>query len=194
MRLQREERQIAVAFLVDMSGSTTGWINEAEKESLTLMCEALEVLGDQYAIYGFSGMTKNRCELFRIKSFKERYGDAVKAKIAGIIPQDYTRMGPPIRHLARLLEEVEARTKLSITLSDGKPDDFDSYQGDHRIEDTRHALIEAKQRGIHPFCITIDREAHEYIAHMVGEVNVAFIDDVMKLPSRIPEIYRRLTT
>ena len=79
--------------MVDVSGSTKGWINDAERESLVLLCEAVEILGDQYAIYGFSGMTRKRCELYRIKRFDDAYDDQVKARIAGIRPQDYTRNG-----------------------------------------------------------------------------------------------------
>ncbi|MCK5481126.1 MAG: nitric oxide reductase activation protein, partial [Gammaproteobacteria bacterium] len=41
------ERDIAVMFMVDMSGSTKGWINDAERESLVLLCESLETLGDR---------------------------------------------------------------------------------------------------------------------------------------------------
>ena len=85
---QRLERDIAVIFMVDVSGSTKGWINDAERESLVLLCEALEILGDRYAIYGFSGMTRKRCELYRIKRIDEIYGQEVKARIAGIQPQD----------------------------------------------------------------------------------------------------------
>jgi nitric oxide reductase NorD protein len=193
-RVQRAERNIAVAFLVDMSGSTKGWINQAQKESLALLCEALEVLGDRYAIFGFSGMTRLRCEFFTIKQFDQPYDDGVRMRIAGIEPQDYTRMGPAIRHTARLLGEVEARTRLLITLSDGKPDDWDHYRGATGIEDTRRALIEAKRQEIYPFCITIDREAHDYIAHMYGAVNYCLVEDVRILPRKIPEVYRRLTT
>ncbi len=76
-------------------------------------------------------------------------------------PQDYTRMGVIIRHLSALLHAVEARTKVLITLSNGKPDDYNGYRGEYGIEDTRQALIEAKQNGIHPFCITIDTEARD---------------------------------
>ncbi|OGI37371.1 MAG: hypothetical protein A2140_03060 [Candidatus Muproteobacteria bacterium RBG_16_62_13] len=187
------ERNIAVMFMVDMSGSTKGWINDAEREALVLLCEALEILGDRYAIYGFSGMTRKRCELYRVKRFDEPYSGEVRARIAGILPKDYTRMGVTIRHLTRLLHEVEARTKLLITLSDGKPDDYDGYRGDYGIEDTRQALIEAKRAGIHPFCITIDSEARDYLPHMYGAVNWALVDDVRKLPTRVSDIYRRLT-
>ena len=194
-RMHRSERNIAVMFMIDMSGSTKGWINDAEREALVLLAEALEVLGDRYAIYGFSGITRKRCEIFRIKRFDEPYTPEVKARIAGITPQEYTRMGVAIRHLSKLLIEVEARTKLLITLSDGKPDDyFDVYRGQYGIEDTRQALIEARRAGIHPFCITIDREAKAYLPHMYGAANYIEIDDVKKLPLKAADIYRKLTT
>ena len=194
-RRHKVERDIAVMFMVDMSGSTKGWINDAERESLVMMCEALEVLGDRYAIYGFSGITRKRCEIYRIKRFAESYDDAVRARIAGILPQDYTRMGVAIRHLSALLNGVEARTKLLITLSDGKPDDHsDNYRGEYGIEDTRQALIEAHRGGIHSFCITIDREAREYLPRMYGAVNYTVIEDVARLPLKIADVYRRLTT
>jgi len=193
-KLHKLERNIAVMFMVDMSGSTKGWINDAERESLVMLCEALEVLGDRYAIYGFSGMTRKRCELYRIKRFDEPYNELVQQRIVGIQPKDYTRMGVTIRHLTKLLHEVEARTKILITLSDGKPDDYDGYRGDYGIEDTRQALIEAKRDGIHPFCITIDTEARDYLPHMYGAVNWALVEDVKKLPLKVSDIYRRLTT
>jgi len=183
-----------VIFMVDVSGSTKGWINDAERESLVLLCEAVEILGDQYAIYGFSGMTRKRCELYRIKRFDDAYDDQVKARIAGIRPQDYTRMGVTIRHLTKLLQAVEARTRLLVTLSDGKPDDYDGYRGEYGIEDTRQALIEARRAGVHPFCITIDRAAREYLPHMYGEASYTLVSEVNKLPGKVSEIYRRLTT
>ena len=189
----RIERNIAVMFMVDMSGSTKGWINDAERESLILLCEALEILGDRYAIYGFSGITRKRCELYRVKRFNEPYGRLVKHRITGMKPQDYTRMGVTIRHLTKLLGEIDARTKLLITLSDGKPDDYDGYRGDYGIEDTRQALFEARAAGVHPFCITIDTEAREYLPHMYGAANYTLIDDVRKLPHKVSDVYRRLT-
>jgi nitric oxide reductase NorD protein len=194
IRLARDKRNISALFLVDMSSSTEGWVNKAIKEALILLCESLEVLGDTYGIYGFSGMRRTRAELFQIKDLAEPYSDEVKGRIAAIAPQEYTRMGPPIRHLTRLLAESDARIRLLITLSDGKPEDYDDYKGDYAIEDTRHALIEAKAQGVHPFCITIDKQAHAYLPHMYGEVNYICIDEVKKLPNRIPEIYRGLTS
>ncbi len=194
IRLTRDKRNISTLFLVDMSSSTEGWVNTAIKEALILMCEALEILGDTYGIYGFSGMRRSRSELFHIKTLTEPYSDTVKGRIAAIAPQEYTRMGPPIRHLTKILAENDARIRLLITLSDGKPEDYDDYKGDYAIEDTRHALIEAKAQGVHPFCITIDKQGHAYLPHMYGEVNYICIDEVGKLPNRIPEIYRGLTS
>jgi nitric oxide reductase NorD protein len=193
-RRRKHERDLAVMFMVDMSGSTKGWVNEAEREALVMLCEALEVLGDRYAIYGFSGMTRKGCEIFRIKRFDERYGSLVHQRIAGIKPQDYTRMGAAIRHLSTVLGEVQAQTKLLVTLSDGKPDDYsDEYRGDYGIEDTRHALLESHRSGIKAFCITIDSEAREYLPHMYGAANWTLVDDVTRLPLKVAEIYRRLT-
>ena len=194
IKSRKLERDLAVIFMVDVSGSTKGWINDAERESLVLLCEALQTLGDRYAIYGFSGMTRKRCELYRIKTFEEPYDSKVKARIAGIRPQDYTRMGVTIRHLSEKLLNVDAKTRVLITISDGKPDDYDGYRGEYGIEDTRQALMEAKHAGIHPFCITIDSQAHDYLPHMYGHVNYTMVNDVRKLPLKVSDIYRKLTT
>lgn len=195
LRQHKEERSIAVALMVDMSGSTRGWINDAEREALILLSEALTTLGDRFAIYGFSGWTRKRCEVYPVKCFGEPYDDQVKARIGAIAPKDYTRMGAPIRHLTALLKAQEARTKLLITLSDGKPDDYDpQYRGDYGIEDTRQALFEARLDGVHPFCITIDEAGAEYLPHMYGAANYTVVADVSRLPAKVSEIYRRIAS
>lgn len=194
LKKQRTERNIAVLFMVDMSGSTKGWINEVERESLVLLCEALEHLGDRYAIYGFAGYTHLRCEVFPIKGFTEGYTSAVRTRIAGIGPRDYTRMGAAIRHLSSKLQEVEARTRVLIALSDGRPDDEDGYRGDYGVEDTRQAVLEARNQGIHPFCITIDDQAQDYLPHMFGRAHYTVVEDVAKLPYKVSDIYRKITT
>ena len=194
LRQARDDRSIASLFMVDMSGSTKGWVNEVEREALVLLCAALERLRDQYAIYGFSGITRKRCELFVVKRFDEAYDDTVEARINGIAPQDYTRMGVAIRHLTGLLRQVEARSKLLVALSDGRPEDYTDYRGEYGIEDTRQALMEARHSGIQPFCITIDETAREYLPRMYGTTNYAVVRDVALLPKRVADIYRRLTT
>jgi len=160
-----------------------------------LLCEALETLGDRYAIYGFSGKTRNFCEIYPVKRFQEVYNNVVCQRISGIVPQAYTRMGAIVRYSTQQFGEIDSRIKLLITLSDGKPEDEDDhYRGIYGIEDTRQALLEAKQQGVHPFCITIDTEAREYLPHLYGSVNYIIIDKIHQLPLRISDIYRKLTT
>ena len=93
-----------------------------------------------------------------------------------------------------MLDKEEARTKLLIALSDGKPDDYsDNYRGEYGIEDTRQALFEAHHRGIHSFFITIDQESQSYLPHMYGAANYALVKDIASLPLKVAAIYRRLT-
>lgn len=193
-RRVRNERSLAALFMVDMSGSTKGWINDAEREALIMLSEGIEALGDSYAIYGFSGWTRTRCDIYRIKGFREAYDETVRARIAGIEAKDYTRMGVAIRHLTRLLVAEPVRHKLLVTLSDGRPDDFgDEYRGNYGIEDTRHALLEAREKGVRSYCVTIDRQGADYLKHMYGPASYTVLDEVHKLPLKLADIYRRLT-
>jgi len=93
-----------------------------------------------------------------------------------------------------MFDDVEASTKLLITLSDGNPDDYDTYRGEYGVADTRQALYETEQHGIHSFCITIDEPARDYLPQMYGAANYAVIDDIAQLPLKVSDIYRRLTT
>jgi nitric oxide reductase activation protein len=87
----------------------------------------------------------------------------------------------------------EAKTRLLILVSDGRPLDGD-YKDEYSLEDTKAALREARERGIDPFCVTIDRDADRYLRRMYGDVRFAVIDRVESLPVKLPGIYRRLTT
>ena len=190
----RNERSLAAMFMVDMSGSTKGWVNDAEREALILLCEGIEAVGDAFAIYGFSGWTRTRCDIYRIKAFDDPYDAATRGRIAGIEAKDYTRMGVAIRHLTGLLAAQPVRHRLLVTLSDGRPDDFgDEYRGTYGIEDTRHALLEARDAGVRSYCVTIDREGAAYLGRMYGPGSFTVIDDARQLPGKLADIYRRLT-
>ncbi len=193
VQLVRDQRSISTLFLVDMSNSTEGWVGNSIKEALLLLCEAMEIVGDQYGIYGFSGMRRMRSEVYKIKDISDRYEDDVKGRLAAIGPKEYTRMGPPIRHMIKHFKTVDTKTRLLVILSDGKPEDYDDYKNQYAIEDTRKALAEAKGEGIQPYCITIDKEAHDYLEYLFGKGNYAFVPKVELLPSRLTEIYRLLT-
>lgn len=200
IRRDRRDRDVAAAFLIDLSGSTGQQIGpggtriiDVEKEGLVLLCEALEAIGDQYAIYGYSGQSRRDVQVLVLKDFDERYGPQVWRRIDAVRPMIQNRDGAAIRHALRRLSARAARVKLMILLSDGRPLD-DAYQDEYALEDTKAALREAKVQGVHPFCVTVDAEAPGYLARMYGDVCYLIIDRAQSLPERLPRIYRTLTT
>lgn len=145
-------------------------------------------------ICGFSGMTRKRCELFRVESFDDAYDGQVRGRISAIGPKDYTRLGAAIRHVSQALREVDARTRPGVTLSEGKPGDCDGYyRGEYGIEDTRQALFETRREGIHPYCITIDAHGWEYLPHRYGAANYVVVSEVGRVPFKVSDIHRKPT-
>jgi nitric oxide reductase activation protein len=199
IRRDRKERDVAAAFLVDVSGSTSRQLDggrrviDVEREGLVLLCEALEAVGDQYALYGYSGQGRGQIDFLVIKDFADRLGGQAAHRLAGLTPLQQNRDGAAIRHATTKLLAREAKTKLLIIVSDGRPLD-DGYKDEYSLEDTKAALREAKRSGVHPYCITIDREADAYLRRMYGDVYFTVIDRVETLPLRMPRIYQRLTT
>ncbi|MCA1616934.1 MAG: VWA domain-containing protein [Acidobacteria bacterium] len=209
VRRLRKERDVAVSFLLDQSSSTARTIGrhplqpytnpgrriiEIEKEGLVLMSEALEAVGDAYSIYGFTSEGRRNVKFYVVKDFSERYSEETERLIGGLNYQHNTRLGAAVRHAAARLSAQEARTRLLIVLSDGRPYDHDYGDARYAREDTREALREARISGITPFCITIDRDSESELRDLYGEVGYTIIDDVLTLPERMPAIYRRLTT
>ncbi len=209
IRRIRRERDVAVSFLLDMSSSTARTISrhpnqpytrpgqkiiDIEKQGLVLMSEALEAVGDAYSISGFTSEGRRNVKYFTIKRFGEKYSTEIERRIGGITYHNNTRLGAAIRHAASGLERQDARTKLLIVLSDGRPYDHDYGDSRYAREDTKIALRQTKILGITPFCITIDRESEAELKDLYGEVGYTIIDDVMSLPERLPGIYKRLTT
>jgi nitric oxide reductase NorD protein len=201
IKRDKKDRDVTTAFVVDMSSSTDRKIDgrkriiDIEKEALLLMCEALEAIRDEYAIYGFSGSGREDCQFYVVKELGERYDDRVKSRIGGIYARQKTRMGPALRHATRRLAAADSHVKLMILLTDGKPYDSDTYQDNaYAQEDTKMALREARREKIHLFCVTVDREGADYLPHMYSDANFVIIDDVRTLPQKLPQLYRRLTT
>jgi len=192
MRAHKIKRDIAVAILIDMSRSTKGRTIQCEKEALVIMTEALREVGDAFAIYGFSGDNRDNVDFFRIKDFEQPHNPAVESRISAIDCRFENRDGTAIRHSLSLLNGREERTKLIILLSDGKPVDKE-YSGNYAIEDTRMALLEAQKMGVETFCITVDKNASEYLPRMYSHSSWVVIDDINKLPEKMSRIYGRLT-
>lgn len=205
----RRERDVAVSILLDQSSSTARTITrnplqpythpgrriiEIEKEGLVLMSEALDAVGDIYSINGFTSEGRRNVKFYVVKDFADKYDAEVEKRIGGINFENNTRLGAAIRHAANKLLSQDSRTKLLIVLTDGRPYDHDYGDARYAREDVREALTEAKMSGITPFCITVDRESEAELRDLYGDVGYTIIDDVLSLPERMPNIYRRLTT
>jgi hypothetical protein len=235
-RRNKNERSVAVAFLLDLSASTAEAIDEAkkpsddwgapddpveymvwlrsrrseglrrtykrivdvEKEGITLLVNSLETLGDMYGIYGFSGYGRENVEFYTIKDLDENFSDMVPRRIDRIAPLHATRMGPAIRHTAAKLAEAEARSKFLFLISDGRPQDRgysrEGVEKEYAVHDTRQSLIEARNLGITPFCLTVDKAGHDYMKTMMEDFSYEVLPDISLLPKRLPQLYRNLTT
>ena len=234
-RRNKVERDVAVAFLLDMSASTdeeimkherrygqdefdgdprryfSWWMSrraqdmmappkriiDLEKESTVLLIKALETIGDTYGIYGFSGYGRENVEFYVIKDLEEPFSERIKQRIDKIAPVRSTRMGPAIRHATTKLDAHDAKVRILFLVSDGRPQDHgygrDRTEKEYAIHDTHVALLEAKRKGIVPFCLTVDRYGHDYLKQMCDDIGYTVVADIESLPSRITTLYRRLT-
>ena len=236
-RRDKIERDVAVAFLLDMSASTDEEIEkqrpkydeeddfdddprkyfqwlaqrrakqtadppkrivDLEKEATVLVIEALESIGDSYGIYGFSGYGRDNVEFYSIKDLDEPLSDHVRRRVDKIEPIRSTRMGPAIRHTIHKLEQFDAKVKILILVSDGRPQDHgygrDRTEKEYAVHDTHEALMEAKRAGMTPFLITVDKEGHDYLKQMCDDIGYEVVSDIESLPRRLPTLYRALAS
>ena len=217
-RHHKIERDVAVAFLLDMSGSTGEAIGtlitplqgparyersqrriiDVEKEAIVLMIDALEAIGDGYGVYGFSGHGRDNVEFYVIKDFDEEFSLDVAKRVGRVGPLHATRMGPAIRHTMSKLRRQQTRSKFLFLISDGRPQDRgysqESAAKSYAVQDTRMALIEARREGIHSFCLTVDKDGNDYLRTMMDDFSYEVLSDVSLLPHRLPQLYKKLTT
>ncbi len=197
--LRQNQRDIATLMLADLSLSTDAAVNNEQRvidvirDTLLLFSEALSVCGDRYALYGFSSRRREQVRFYHLKQFDERYDDRVRGHLQAIRPGYYTRMGAAIRHSGGILEKQAATKRLMLILTDGKPNDLDKYEGRYGVEDTRKAILEIKQQGMVPFCITIDHRADDYLPHIFGKNGYVVVRDPKELPQKLLGLYARLT-
>ena len=191
-------RALAIALLVDVSGSTDADVDgrrtviDVEKEAVLLAGEALDALGDRYAVLTFSGRGARGVRVATIKDFGEPGGDAVRRRVGAMKPGANTRLGAAVRHATALLEREPAGHRLLLVLSDGKPNDVDGYHDRRAVEDSRQAVLEARARGVFPFCLTVDTEEPEYLSHVFGEAGHTILRRADQLPLALVGVVRQL--
>lgn len=170
---------------------------DVARESLALMCEAMQALGDRYAIYGFSGYGRENVEFCVAKDFDDRLSARTWAAIAAMKPRRSTRMGPAIRHALTRLVAQPTRIRVLIVVSDGFPQDRDygpdRNDDEYGVQDTARALFEAQRAGVQTFCVTIDPSGHDYLRRMCPDDRYLVIDEVEDLPDALTKVYRALT-
>jgi nitric oxide reductase NorD protein len=216
-RHHKNQRDVAVAFLLDMSGSTGETIAgdaaaaqrsggrdrsqrriiDVEREAIVLMADALETVGDRYAVYGFSGHGRDNVEFYVMKEFEEEFSLDVARRLAKAGPLHATRMGPAVRHTSSKLRQQQSRSRFLFLISDGRPQDRgysqESSEKAYAVQDTRMAFVEARRDGIAPFCLTVDKEGNDYLRVMIDEFAYEVLSDINLLPQRLPQLYRKLT-
>ena len=123
--------------------------------------------------------------------------DRVKRRMDKVAPLHATRMGPAIRHATTKLANIDAKTKFMFVISDGRPQDRgysrEGVEKEYAVQDTRMALMEARTKDITPFCLTVDRNGHDYLRTMTGDLNYEVLPDIMELPRRLPQLYKKVT-
>jgi len=192
-------RDLACLLLADLSMSTDAGINGDQRvidlirDAMLLFAEALSATQDPFAIYGFSSVKNKQVRYQLLKNFNERYGDEARGRILAVKPGFYTRIGAAIRQSSAILSQQKAQQRLLLILSDGKPNDIDRYEGRYGIEDTRRAVLEAKQAGLQPFCVTIDERGNDYLPYLFGDQGFAVVSDLARLPILLPRLYLNLT-
>ena len=197
--IRAQQRDLACLLLADLSLSTDAYVsNESRvidviRDTLFLFSEALSATGDRFGLYGFSSLRRDNVRFHVLKDFSERYDNTARGRIAALKPGYYTRMGAAIRHATAILSEQRAQQRLMLILTDGKPNDLDHYEGRHGIEDTRHAIMEARERGLQPFCVTVDEQGSDYLSHLFGLGRYVVIRKPADLPRQLPLLYAQLT-
>jgi nitric oxide reductase activation protein len=198
IRRDKRIRDVAVFFLVDLSGSTDEPVNgrriiDIQKEAMVIMAEALEALGDPYAIYGFSSEGRFRVDMFNVKDFNEPYDEKVQYRLGNLEPLGLTRLGAVVRHSTAKLEDVDAVIKLLVILTDGRPYDMEYGNLEYAISDTKKAIQKARSKNIHPFIITSDQKGSDYLQMISPQTECVILPKVELLPTLLPALYRRLT-
>lgn len=196
------KRDLAVSILLDVSRSTESAVPghghegrtviDTEREALAALAWGLDACGDDFAVLAFSSLKRDRVYVQTAKHFGEPMSTMVEARIAGLRPGHYTRLGAAIRHASTGLARQARRRRLLLVITDGKPNDLDHYEGRHGIEDSRKAVEEARRLGHAVFGITVDRDGKAWFPRLFGQGGYAVIPHPDKLTQALPQIYRQL--
>ena len=206
IRITRHVRDLAIVVLLDLSESTNEKVDKGKadegssqtilslaREATGLLSWAIDAIGDKFAVHGFASDGRHDVQYYRFKDFHQRYDDNVKARMAGMQGGLSTRMGAALRHAGEHLVRQDAGKRLVILITDGEPADIDERDPQYLRHDARKAVEDNAMKGIHSFCLTLDPKADRYVSRIFGENNYSVVDNVKRLPERLPNVFAALT-
>ena len=200
MRNVLKNRDLAVVVLMDLSESTNETMAGSDKtvlqltrEAATLVATAISGIGDPFALHGFASDGRHDVQYYRFKDFPQKFDDEVKSRLAGMTGGLSTRMGAALRHAGHHLMKQPERRKLILLVTDGEPADIDERDPQHLRHDTKKAVEELYSKGVLTYCLTLDPNADAYVKRIFGENNYTIIDNVNRLPEKLPTLFASLT-
>lgn len=193
---RKKEKDLSILLLLDISLSSDGYANgnrviDVEKEVSILFGEILNEFSIDFSINCFYSKTRNYSSYLTLKDFDEDWSKT-KYKIGAIEPQGYTRIGAALRHSGALLDKRNTKNKWVILISDGKPNDFDKYEGKYGINDVKQALRELGERQIKSYALAIETEAKYYLPQMFGQGNHQILTTPVELLQSMVKLYDKI--
>ena len=200
MRSVRKVRDISVMVLLDLSESTNEKVLgqdqsvlDLTRQACVLLSDAINKIGDPFAIHGFCSDGRHDVEYYRFKDFEQPYNELPKSRLAGMTGQLSTRMGAAIRHATHYLNNQRTSKKLLMVITDGEPADIDVRDPQYLRYDAKKSVEDAARNGISTFCMTLDPRADQYVSRIFGAKNYMVVDQIARLPEKLPLLYAGLT-
>mgnify|MGYP000467538956 FL=1 len=190
------EKDLSILILLDISLSSDGYaagnrVIDVEKEVSILFGEILNEFNIDFSIDSFYSKTRNFTTYLTLKDFNESWNKA-KHKIGAVEPNGYTRIGPALRHAGARMDQLDAKNKWIIVLSDGKPNDYDKYEGQHGIQDIKQALRELNERKINSYALAIEAQAKYYLPQMFGQNHYQILTSPEALLKSLVKLYEKI--
>lgn len=193
---RKKEKDLSILLLLDLSLSSDAYakgnrVIDVEKEVAILFGEIMNEFGIDFAITGFYSRTRNHTTYTMLKDFDETWNQS-KFKIGAAEPQGYTRIGAALRHSGALMAQRQTKNKWVILISDGKPNDFDRYEGRYGIQDVKQALMELNKKHIHSYALAIEAEAKYYLPQMFGQNHYQILTSPAALLHSLLALYEKI--
>ncbi|MEM7200365.1 MAG: VWA domain-containing protein [Planctomycetota bacterium] len=187
---------VATLVLLDASLSTDAWVAgrrviDVARDAVLVLGEVMEGRRFDVAIGAFHSNSRTDCRYLRVKDFDDGWSAAL-SRLLGLRPTGYTRVGPALRHATSVLRSSSARRKLLLLVSDGKPTDYDHYEGKHGVADVRQALREAHRDRVATFALAIAEGASQHLPPMFGRGGYEILADPRHLPDSLVRLHERL--